>query len=121
MTQPPPTGPNDPGSNLPPQPPGGQPYPGAGGPQRGPNFSSAEAKGFFSSLFDLSFQSFVTLKFAKFIYIIIMIVIGLWAIFGWLIGSIVLITQEPLLGLLGLLLGWIPMLLGLILDRKSVV
>src|SRR5690625_7442030 len=46
-----------------------------------------------------------------------MVVIGLWALFGWLIGSIVLMTQEPLVGLLSLLLGWIPMLLALIFAR----
>ncbi len=108
MTQQPPHNPNDPGY-IPPQPPGG--------PQRGPSTNAVEAKGFFAGLFDFSFQSFVTLKFAKLIYIIMMVVIGLWALFGWLIGSIVLMTQEPLVGLLGLLLGWIPMLLVLILAR----
>lgn len=59
----------------------------------------------------------MTLKFAKFIYIIIMVAIGLWAVFGWIIGSIVMMTREPFVGLLGLLLGWIPMLLGLIFAR----
>ena len=107
MTQQPPYNPNDPGYNN----------PGYAAPQSGPSTNSVEAKGFFAGLFDFSFQTFVTLKFARFIYIIIMIVIGLWAIFGWLIGSIVLMTQEPLVGLLGLLLGWIPMLLGLIFAR----
>ena len=87
MSQQPPYNPSDPGY-IPPQPPtGGYPQqPGAGGPRRGPGVSSMEAKGFFAGLFDFNFQSFVTLKFAKFIYIIIMIVIGLWAIFGWLVG-----------------------------------
>ena len=116
MTQQPPHNPNDPG-HIPPQPPGGYQQPGPSGAQRGPSVNSVEAKGFFAGLFDFSFQSFVTLKFAKFIYIIIMIAIGLWALFGWIIGSIVLMTQEPLVGILGLLLGWIPMLLGLIFAR----
>jgi|SRR5690625_4314194 len=115
MTQQPPH--NNPG-NVPPQSPGGgYPQPGPGGAQRGPSSNSVEAKGFFAGLFDFSFQTFVTLKFAKFIYIIVMVVIGLWALFGWLIGSIVLMTQEPLVGLLSLLLGWIPMLLALIFAR----
>jgi len=116
LTQQPPHDPNNPGY-IPPQPPGGSQQPGQGGSQRGSNVNSAEAKGFFAGLFDLSFQSFVTLKFAKFIYIIVMVVIALWALFGWLIGSIILMTQEPLMGLLGLLLGWIPMLLALIFAR----
>jgi len=115
MTQQPPH--NNPG-NVPPQSPGGgYPQPGPGGAQGGPSSNSVEAKGFFAGLFDFSFQTFVTLKFAKFIYIIVMVVIGLWALFGWLIGSIVLMTQEPLVGLLSLLLGWIPMLLALIFAR----
>lgn len=114
MTQQPPHNPNDPGY-IPPQPPGGQPQPGPSGPQT----NTVEAKGFFAGLFDFSFQTFVTLKFAKFIYIIVMVFIGLWALFGWLIGSIVVMTQEPLVGLLGLLLGWIPMLLVLIFARLT--
>ncbi len=118
MTQQPPHNPNDPGY-IPPQPPGGQPQPGPSGPQRGPQTNTVEAKGFFAGLFDFSFQTFVTLKFAKFIYIIVMVFIGLWALFGWLIGSIVVMTQEPLVGLLGLLLGWIPMLLVLIFARLT--
>lgn len=114
MSQQPPNYPNGPG-NIPPQSPGQPPYQ-SNGPQGGdPN--SVEAKGFFAGLFDLSFQSFVTIKFAKFIYLIVMIAIGLWALFGWIISAIVMMTQEPIAGVLWLLLGWIPVLLGLIFAR----
>lgn len=115
MSQQPPYNPNDPG-NIPPQSPGPNPY-ASGGSHGGGRPNTVEAKGFFAGLFDLSFTSFVTIKFAKFIYIIVMVAIGLWALFGWLIGSIVMMTQEPITGFLWLLLGWIPVLLALIFAR----
>src|SRR5690625_7680026 len=103
MTQQPPH--NNPG-NVPPQSPGGgYPQPGPGGAQRGPSSKSVEAKGFFAGLFDFSFQKFVTLKFAKFIYIIVMVVIGLWELFGWLMGSFGLMKQGTRGGLCAVMLG----------------
>lgn len=104
------------GGQYPPQgpPPGGyqQPGPYNGGPQ-GP--TSPDAKGFFAALFDLSFTSFVTLKFAKFIYVLIMVVLALlWL--GWIIAGF---STEPLLGVLVLVLGWIPILLYVILARVT--
>jgi hypothetical protein len=49
-----------------------------------------QAKGLFASLFDFNFTSFITLKFLKVIYIILMAIIGLGAIilfFGFLISG----------------------------------
>lgn len=81
--------------------------------------TSAEAKGFFGALFDFSFQSYVTVKFAKLIYILLLLFIALWLVFGWLLTSILLIGQEPLAGILLLLLGWIPAVVMLVLARVS--
>lgn len=114
MSQPP-YNPNDPG-NVPPQPPGGGPYM-SGGPQGGGAQNFEEAKGFFGALFDLDFKNFVTIKFAKFIYIIVIAAVGLWGIFGWLVGSFTMMTESMFVGIIWLLLGWIPVLLGLIFAR----
>ncbi|MGH2947352.1 MAG: DUF4282 domain-containing protein [Solirubrobacteraceae bacterium] len=45
-----------------------------------------EEKGFFASLFDISFTSFVTTKIIKVIYVITLVLIGLFAI-GLVIGA----------------------------------
>lgn len=81
--------------------------------------TSAEAKGFFGALFDFSFQSYVTVKFAKLIYILLLLFIALWLVFGWLIASITLMGQEPVVGIALLLLGWIPGVVMLVLARVS--
>jgi Domain of unknown function (DUF4282) len=41
-----------------------------------------QAKGFFASLFDYSFSSFITPKIIKLLYILSTIVVGLWTLFG---------------------------------------
>ncbi|WFP16873.1 DUF4282 domain-containing protein [Citricoccus muralis] len=79
--------------------------------------TSAEAKGFFGALFDFSFQSYVTVKFAKLIYILLLLFIALWLVFGWLIASISIMSQEPVIGIGLLLLGWIPGAVMLVLAR----
>ncbi|GAA1149448.1 DUF4282 domain-containing protein [Nesterenkonia lutea] len=107
---------------------GGQPQSGQGGPpyggqpqpyqqhpypQQPQQRNSVEGKNFFAALFDLSFQSFVTVKFAKFIYVILMVFIAL----GYLVAVISAFTEGPVAGLLVLLLGWIPAAIYLILIR----
>lgn len=87
------------------------------GQQQYRSANSIEARSFFAGLFDLSFQSFVTLKFARIIYIIVLIAIALAAVFGWLIGSFGLMSQEPIAGVIMLILGWIPLALQLIFAR----
>lgn len=122
MTQPPPP-PYEPGSAGGSDDRSGNPYAqqsqGSVPPSQGFVPTSAEAKGFFGALFDFSFQSYVTLKFAKLIYIILMVLIALWLIFGWLITSIMMIGEAPLIGLPLLLLGWIPAVVMLVLARVS--
>lgn len=84
------------------------PPPGAGG-------QSPDAQGFFAALFDLDFKSFVTLKFAKFIYILLIVVLAL----GWLVYVVIGFIADPWLGFAALLLGWIPAFLWLVLARVS--
>ncbi|MDZ5079034.1 DUF4282 domain-containing protein [Nesterenkonia sp. HG001] len=107
---------------------GGQPYgqpyeqqyqqhygqqPQAGAPGHAPAGNSVEGKSFISALFDFTFQSFVTVKFAKFIYIILMA----FLVLGWVIAVISGFVADPVVGLLALLLGWIPAAIYLILIR----
>ncbi|GAB3181894.1 hypothetical protein GCM10027060_13670 [Nesterenkonia halophila] len=124
MTQPP--GTPDPSGQQPPegqhpqqgyhpqqgqQPPqqGQQPYPQQSRQQ--PN--AAEAKGFFGALFDFSFQSFVTVKFATLIYMVLLVFLAL----GWLVMIIGGFVTDTWVGVLALLLGWIPAVIYLILIR----
>ncbi|WP_146340194.1 DUF4282 domain-containing protein [Nesterenkonia sp. NBAIMH1] len=53
---------------------------GSGEPRRDP----ARRKGFFGALFDLTFRSFVAIKFASFIYVILLVAIAI----GWIIAMI---------------------------------
>lgn len=43
-----------------------------------------ESRGFFASLFDLDFRSFVTLRFIKVIYVVAMVVIAVLALVFWI-------------------------------------
>ena len=70
-----------------------------------------EDRGFFAGLFDISFGSLITPKVIKFVYVLSMIIIGLFALF--LVGAafsnsvaggiVVLLIVAPLLGLLYLI------------------
>lgn len=83
-------------------------------PQQSRQQSNAvEAKGFFGALFDFSFQSFVTVKFATFIYIVLLVFLAL----GWLFMIIGGFVADTWAGVLALLLGWIPAVIYLILIR----
>ena len=102
--------PNGPGQH------GGQQW---GAPQQMP--ASAEAKGFFAALFDLSFQSFITIKFARFIYLFFIVVFTLMWFVG-LISSISAIFAGDggwLFFLAFLFFGWIPLAIYLVLVRLS--
>lgn len=75
--------------------------------------NAAEAKGFFGALFDFSFQSFITVKFATFIYMVLLVFLAL----GWLFMVIGGFVTDTWVGVLALLLGWIPAVIYLILIR----
>ena len=95
--------------------PAGQPNPYAVPPQGASQQRPAgsDAKGFFSALFDFSFSSFVTIKFASFIYVLLMVVIGV----SWLFFTVSGFTRDPLVGLLFLIGGAIVALVYIVLVR----
>jgi hypothetical protein len=80
---------------------------------QGPN-----AAGFFKALFDFSFRSFVTIKFAAIIYGIALLLIGLFTLVG-IIVAFVSMTEEPLVGLLMLLVVLVAAPFYLILIRLT--
>ena len=66
-----------------------------------PTVKSADQKGFFESLFDFSFTSFVTTRIIKVLYVLILIMTGL----GALIFTISAFNANALFGLLTLIIG----------------
>ena len=72
-----------------------------------------ETKGFFAALFDFSFQSFITVAFAKVIYAILLAV----AIGSWLLPAFSMMSESTGLGMTFLLLGWIPGFVLVIIYR----
>ena len=111
--------------SYPPGGPGGPPPPSGGGPG-GPGYPSypsgaghpggAGAKGFFGSLFDFSFNSFVTPRIVKFVYVLATLVIGMILLF-WIIAAFA--TRSAALGILVLIIAPIIALLYLALIRMT--
>ncbi|ASU84658.1 DUF4282 domain-containing protein [Nocardiopsis gilva YIM 90087] len=94
--QPPPGGPGTP-------PPGGPYGPGTPPPPPGaPGQPMPTEKGFFGSLFDFSFREFVTSKIIKLLYILWLVLIGIFTLSG-VITSFGFMAIEPVSGFLGLL------------------
>lgn len=87
-------------------PPAGPPFP---PPGAGPVYGSPSLteRGFFSSLFDLSFTSLITTKIIKLLYVLSIILIGISALFFILaafhqssaLGAIVLLIVAPIISL----------------------
>lgn len=90
-----------------------------GAPQQGP--AAAEARGFFSALFDMSFQSFIAIKFARFIYMFFIIVFALLWVLGLLssLGAAVAGDGGWLVLIAFIIFGWIPPLIYIVLIRLS--
>jgi hypothetical protein len=82
----------------PPAPPSYPEGPGASGPSPEP----ASTKGFFAALFDFSFESFVTPKIVKVVYLVITMLVALGLIV-FIIGGFV--GDQPALGILFLIVG----------------
>ena len=80
----------------------------------------AESRGFFQALFDFSFSSFITIQFAKFIYII-NIAIAALIYFFFVIAGFSGMGEDVGAGFLAgfgiLLFGWIPALLQIVAVR----
>jgi len=97
----------DPYAQPHPDPYGQQPYGASGGqPPR---------KGFFGSLFDFSFEHFVTPMLVKVVYIVAIVGLGL----GWVIWLLASFSQSAGLGIAVLLLGPILIFLYLCLIRMT--
>lgn len=93
---------------------GGPAGPGGPGGPAGPSYSQqnpypqgpaprnrVDSKGFFAALFDFSFKSYVTIKFAAFIYALALLALGIiWLVL--LIGSF---SQSALAGVMFLIFG----------------
>lgn len=77
-----------------------QPQGGYGPP---PRRAGPDTTGFFKALFDFSFKSFVTIKFAAIIYGIALALIGIFTLIG-VILAFVTMTEEPLFGFFTLVL-----------------
>ncbi|GAA3705990.1 hypothetical protein GCM10022377_19710 [Zhihengliuella alba] len=101
--------------NEPPRGPGGGPEPWHGQGPHQPHDGGPDDKGFFAALFDFSFRSFVTLKFAKIIYILLIALVVL----GWLMYIAIGFATEPMLGVAALVFGWIPGFIFVVLFRVS--
>ncbi|WP_105566718.1 DUF4282 domain-containing protein [Microbacterium halophytorum] len=124
--------PQQPGGQAP-QPGGPAPQPGAHPPQPGAAWQQPPAPqpgqqpyggypqgqgangdpGFFKALFDVSFRNYVTLKFAKVIFIILIVL----AILGWLTAITAGFTVDPIVGVLAILFGWIGPFIALVIYR----
>lgn len=118
MTQPP-TPPNGDEPRQPPypeQPQQNQP-PEFGGYQA-PRDQGPNAAGFFKALFDFSFKSFVTIKFAAVIYGVALLLIGVLALVG-IITAFITMTESAAAGLLTLLLVLVAAPFYLILIRLT--
>ena len=102
------------GSYPPPGPPGPPPGPAGfgGGPPMGPG-PQGESKGFFGALFDFSFDSFATPAVVKVLYIIGMVLLGLFYVVIVISGF----AQNAGFGLLALIGGGIAVLFYLTLFR----
>ncbi|MBA2738756.1 MAG: DUF4282 domain-containing protein [Nocardioidaceae bacterium] len=89
---------------------GHSPYPG------GADNQDSSAKGFFAALFDFSFTHFVTPKIVKVVYILATVAMVVFYLILVVAG---LFSDSPLVGVLVLLLGWIPFLIYLALIRMT--
>jgi hypothetical protein len=101
-------------ADLPPQQP---PTGGYGGPPFGSQeepLGVHEVKGFFGSLFDFSFRSFITGRLIRVLYVLAMIGLALWTL-GWLASA--LVSQDGGLIVLGLVGAPLAFLFGLIYIR----
>lgn len=98
---------------------GGQAYGSQGAGQAGQAQTPPEENpvemggGFFSALFDLEFKSFITVKFAKIIFVLLIAI----AAFLWLFMTLIGFMDGVATGFGALLLGWIPGLINIIVYR----
>ncbi len=90
---------------------------GYGGPSSGSGkepLGVDEVKGFFGSLFDFSFRSFITGKLIRVLYVLAVIGLALWSL-AWLVSA--LVSQDGGLIFLGLIGAPLAFFFGLIYVR----
>jgi len=75
-----------------------------------------DSKGFFGALFDFSFNTFVTPKIVKFVYVLATILLVITYLVFVITGFA---GDNPAIGIAFLLLGWIPFLFYLALIRMT--
>ena len=83
---------------------------------------TAESRGFFQALFDFSFSSFITVKFARAIYLLNIVLVGIvyiGSVLSMLVGFATSRNSgsETILFVFFLLFSWIPPLLHIIFVR----
>lgn len=80
-----------------------------------------QSKGFFGALFDFSFSHYVTISFAKVIYILGIIVSLLlwifWIITGFASGAVGFGDYNAVPGILAVVFGWIPVVINILVIR----
>lgn len=74
---------------------------------------AGKEKGFFAALFDLSFKSFITIKFASILYVAGIVLLTV----GWLIITISAFTESAGAGIAMLFLGLIGLFIYIVLFR----
>lgn len=82
-------------------------------PMSSPRISTSEVrntgKGFFGALFDANFDNFISVKFAKVIYIIALIFSGLFVFFAWVLPALAALMNGSFGIFMAILVfGWIP-------------
>lgn len=98
-----------------PPPAGAPPYgPAGGGNPFGPP-SGRGGKGFFGSLFDFSFNSFITPMIVKAVYVLAVFALGL----TWLVFLVVAFSQNPVSGMFVLIIGPVIALIYLAFIRMT--
>jgi hypothetical protein len=77
-----------------------------------------EAKGFFGTLFDLSFSEFITTKLIKVLYILLLILVAIGFVIAFFSSLVTMFSRGGFLaGLLGIVLAPIGALIYVILAR----
>lgn len=96
---------------------GGFGAPPGGYPPAPPSQPSApKGPGFLQNLFDLTFTRFVTPTIIKVVYLLVIAVVVIWYL-GAIIGGFA--SGAPGMGIVALLLGWIPALLAIAISRMQ--
>jgi hypothetical protein len=75
-----------------------------------------DQKGFLASLFDFSFSEYITMKVIRVLYMLIVILVGIVALF-MLLGGLMALGSNPVQGLLTIILAPVGFLLYVVMSR----